>query len=81
MSVYLDRIGHLTADSREELHAFARLVGIPRRWFADRPRLWRYDLLSLQLQGRALKAGAIWLKDPRDSVRVLRRANGEPSGG
>lgn len=71
MSVRLDRMGHLTADSEAELHAFAQSIGMPRRWFQGPPRhrLWHYDCISFALQGRALRAGAEWLADPRDTVR------------
>lgn len=56
MAVYVDpavfpwhgaRWCHLTADSEDELHAFARRLGLRRRWFHSRPsRPWadHYDL-------------------------------------
>ena len=35
---------HLLADTRDELHAFADLLGIPRRFFQDHPWRWHHDL-------------------------------------
>lgn len=58
MSVYVDRLrpvtptakwpwhyaAHLTADTLDELHAFARKLGLKREWFQDHPRHPHYDL-------------------------------------
>lgn len=35
---------HMWADSLEELHKVAKLLGLKRSWFQDRPRLPHYDL-------------------------------------
>jgi hypothetical protein len=35
---------HLTADTREELHAFAARLGLRRAWFQDDKVLWHYDI-------------------------------------
>ena len=35
---------HLTADTREELHAFAARLGLRRAWFQDHATRWHYDL-------------------------------------
>jgi hypothetical protein len=49
---------HLTADTREELHAFARGIGLRREWFqnADNDR-WHYDVTPGK-RDAALAAGA-----------------------
>lgn len=84
MTVYVDNFGvparvgglnarwsHLTADSREELHAFAEQLGLKRAWFQDpaingkpRPRPgsraaenWHYDVTQSKRR-RALQLGA-----------------------
>jgi hypothetical protein len=58
MAIYVDRLiprsrgpsifrsgsCHLFADDRDELHAFARRIGLKREWFQDHPTLWHYDL-------------------------------------
>lgn len=58
MSVYVDEIRkwphakppfdngscHLTADSLDELHAFAASIGMRRIWFQDHPIAAHYDL-------------------------------------
>ncbi|HEV7203861.1 MAG TPA: DUF4031 domain-containing protein [Jatrophihabitans sp.] len=35
---------HLLADTRDELHEMADLIGMPRRFFQDHPWRWHYDL-------------------------------------
>jgi Protein of unknown function (DUF4031) len=52
---------HITADSVEELHAFASRLGIPRRAFQSRPgRPWvdHYDLPE-EYRGQAVARGAV----------------------
>jgi hypothetical protein len=48
---------HLLADSREELHAMAGALGIPRRFFQDHPWRWHHDLPE-HLRARAVELGA-----------------------
>lgn len=72
MSVYVDEIMvwphakgifrggscHLTADSLDELHAFAAKVGLKRAWFQNHPLAPHYDLTPGR-RAVAVKAGAI----------------------
>jgi hypothetical protein len=48
---------HLLADTREELHAMAEAVGMPRRAFQDHPWRWHYDLPG-PLRDLAVERGA-----------------------
>ena len=48
---------HLLADSREELHAMAEAVGMPRVAFQDHPWRWHYDLPA-HLRAAAVALGA-----------------------
>lgn len=48
---------HLLADTREELHAMADALGIPRRYFQDHPWRWHHDL-PRPLRERAVELGA-----------------------
>jgi hypothetical protein len=60
MSVYVDRMGHMRADSAEELHAMARKLGLKRDWFqGHNPRYPHYDLTTKRALERAREAGAI----------------------
>lgn len=84
MSVYVDkqraRLGrmimcHMVADSVDELHAMAKLIGMRHEWFqsptrgnASHPH---YDL-SLSRRALAIKAGAIEV-DKYGLVAVIRR--------
>jgi len=72
MSVYVDRLrpvkptaawpwpyaAHLTADSPEELHAFAGWLGLKKEWFQDHPRHPHYDL-TVTKHLAAKKRGAV----------------------
>jgi hypothetical protein len=51
------RFCHLLADTREELHAMADALGVPRRYFQDHPWRWHHDLPE-PLRARALELGA-----------------------
>ena len=48
---------HLLADTRDELHAMAEALGIPRRFFQDHPVRWHHDLPA-PLRPRAVALGA-----------------------
>jgi hypothetical protein len=48
---------HLLADTRDELHAMADELGIPRRFFQDHPWRWHHDLPA-HLRARAVELGA-----------------------
>ena len=48
---------HLMADTRDELHAFADRLGLPRRAFQDHAVRWHYDI-PLAVRTRALALGA-----------------------
>lgn len=65
---------HMTADTREELHDMAKLLGI-RRWFQDHRVHWHYDLTP-RLRERAIELGAVPITD-RDMGRMMyeRRKN------
>ena len=49
---------HLLADTRDELHAMADALGIPRRFFQEHPWRWHHDLPE-HLRARAVQLGAV----------------------
>ena len=51
------RFCHLLADTREELHAMADALGVPRRYVQDHPWRWHHDLPE-PLRPRAVALGA-----------------------
>jgi hypothetical protein len=51
---------HLTADTKEELHAFAQRLGLRRSWFQDHPTRWHYDITPNK-RDQALQLGAVAL--------------------
>lgn len=60
---------HMTADTLEELHAFARRLGLQRGWFQARSSP-HYDLTPAR-RARALEAGAVF-KPAREAAEELR---------
>jgi hypothetical protein len=84
------RWSHLTADTKDELHAFAERIGLRRSWFqtckrspgcrpADRCVHWHYDVTDTK-RAEALTAGAvpIDLRQWSDILRARRAANPAP---
>lgn len=75
MTVYIDawvyygkRLGyagpcwcHLFSDSLEELHGFAKSLGLRKSWFQNRPRFPHYDIGSKRIRQAAIDQGAITL--------------------
>jgi len=49
---------HLTADTVDELHAFAARLGLKRAWFQDHSRHPHYDLTPGK-RAQAVRMGAI----------------------
>ncbi|CAB3754523.1 DUF4031 domain-containing protein [Paraburkholderia humisilvae] len=80
MAVYVDDAGivwkgklrfHMTADSLDELHAFAQAVGINRCWYHTGARHPHYDVIEAQ-RAAAIANGAIAVTQ-RELMRVARR--------
>jgi hypothetical protein len=66
---------HLLADTRDELHAMADAIGMPRRFFQDHPWRWHYDL-PRHLRALAVGHGAreVTLQDVGALLRERRHA-------
>jgi hypothetical protein len=66
---------HLLADSRDELHAMADAIGMPRRFFQDHLWRWHYDL-PRHLRELAVRNGAVEVTMPEVGalLRERRRA-------
>jgi Protein of unknown function (DUF4031) len=62
---------HLLADTRDELHAMADEIGMPRRFFQDHPWRWHYDLPA-HLRVLAVERGAVEVT-MREVANLLRR--------
>ena len=61
---------HLIADSIEELHEFAKRVGMRREWFQNDSRLPHYDLTAKR-RAVAVRLGAVEI-DRRQFVNKMR---------
>jgi hypothetical protein len=59
---------HLTADTIEELHAFAFRIGMKRMWFQDHPRHPHYDLTKTRRK-LAIRVGAKEI-DAREAATI-----------
>ena len=64
---------HMTADTKEELIAFAVRIGLQARWFQDDDRLWHFDLTARR-RDRAVAAGAIECDYPEFFERINNRS-------
>lgn len=62
---------HLTADSDDELHAFAAKLGLRREWFQPHPLLNHYDLTPARRE-HAVRLGAVEVTT-RERLRMRRR--------
>jgi hypothetical protein len=76
--IYYDSMGHLISDtSLDELHRFARTLGLRREWFQDKGTgiHWHphYDLTTNNAMDRAGTAGAKKIS-PKELVRLIRKA-------
>ena len=49
----------VSSESLDELHTFARTIGLRRGWFQDH-RIPHYDLFGWRMLQKAQAAGAIW---------------------
>lgn len=70
---------HMWADSLEELHTFARRLGLRRGWFQDHTRLKHYDLTAERRQ-KALQLGALEASLKAYFVGVLKSEKGGGDG-
>ena len=60
--IYIDGIGHLVSDtSLDELHAFARKLGLKLSWFQDKTPHPHYDCTTNRMRQKAIEAGAEWV--------------------
>lgn len=63
---------HMTADTLEELHAFASSIGLRRRWFQRHKIAPHYDLTSTR-RATAVRAGAVELSFREQRTRGVGR--------
>ena len=73
--ILLDKAGHLVSDtSLEELHEFAKKIGMRRYWFQEgKGKHPHYDIWGVVF-AKALEAGAT-LVDSEDIIRGVRKMN------
>jgi hypothetical protein len=67
---------HLTADTLDELHAFASRLGLRRAWFQEHSSAPHYDLTPSKRE-QALALGAVF-KSAREQARERLRKRGHP---
>lgn len=71
---------HLTADSADELHAFAAAIGPKRSWAQTRSIELHYDL-SPGMRLKAIAAGAVFVPAMEQARLALERKRAKASGG
>jgi hypothetical protein len=58
--ILIDDTGHLASTtSWEELHTFARMIGLRREWFQEHPRHQHYDCTAEWRRRKARECGAV----------------------
>lgn len=61
---------HLASDnSWEELHVFAKKIGLKRSWFQEKKTHQHYDIISDRISALAIKLGAVKL----DAIEMMSR--------
>jgi hypothetical protein len=82
VTVYVDdmkaRLGrmvmcHLIADTDEELHAMAALLGVARRWHQAPPRHESHYDIALGKRMKAVAAGAVQINQRQAAAMTARR--------
>lgn len=69
--ILTDKSGHLVSDeSLNELHAFAKSIGLRREWFQDK-RIPHYDLTTARMRTKAVNSGAV-LVSSKEIVEKMR---------
>lgn len=66
---------HLLADSLEELHAFAKSIGLKREWFQGHTKYPHYDM-NANRRVIAVKKGAIEI-DKRTTIEKAKKLKAE----
>lgn len=74
MVVYTDGV-HLVADNLDELHRFARGIGLKRIWFQDH-KTPHYDLTTANKLKTAIEAGAV--KKTAREILEMTKAKSSP---
>ncbi len=68
---------HLTATSKEELHAFAARLGLRRSYFQSAStRLWHYDITKSK-RAQAIRLGAVPITG-RQMIHMINERDGLP---
>lgn len=69
--IITDGIHLISDESIEELHKFAKKLGLKRSWFQDHKKHPHYDLTSIRMKEKAIKMGCVFIGS-RDLVRLNR---------
>jgi len=69
MTVFTDGVHLISDTSLDELHAFAKFMGLKRVWFQSNSRHPHYDLTTWRARCRAIIKGAV----PTNSRVIVER--------
>lgn len=73
---FQDGSAHLSADTLDELHKFARNIGMQRSWFQKHVSMPHYDLVWSRRE-RALELGAVFVPARQQALaRIAQRSAG-----
>jgi hypothetical protein len=72
VTIYVDSAGHLiSSESLDELHCFAKKIGLKREWFQAHDKHPHYDLTTTRKRHLAILHGAT-LVSSKEIVRILK---------
>jgi len=66
-------MSHMIADTLDELHEMASLIGVSKKHFQNKPKKPHYDVCK-QMKKKAISLGAKQVND-REIIRILRQYN------
>lgn len=67
---------HMYADTKEELHEFAELIGLKHSWLQDHAYRWHYDLTGSKIQA-AIDNGAVQITSVKMIELMRDNSNGK----
>ena len=78
--IYVDDMGHMIADTEDELHEFARRLKLKRSWYQDKGKYPHYDLTTKRKRNKAVILGAKQVTS-RQIIKISKKLKGEISDG
>jgi len=63
---------HLIGDTPQELHDFAKFVGLKREWFQDHPHHPHYDITTSRKLRKILSTNRVTVISPKQLLKKIK---------